>query len=163
LGASSNNFASDRQISGTVSMRTVENRKAGDTLLCIKACLSRATGFAAAQGEEILISLQGYNKVALVRTDKRLLIVKSGFVTGHAFGSGVFQLTYGHVTSAQVTFGQFYGGYFEVSTGGMQATPKSIWAHSKKGPRAQEAPNSIALISEASSQSFPCSMHLHTS
>jgi hypothetical protein len=96
-------------------------------------------------GEEILLCLKGLLKEALVCTDRRVTIVKSGFGTGHTFGSDVFQLAYANVASAQVESG-FWGGYFEISAGGMQNTPKSLFSNSK-GPTAQKSPNCISLAS----------------
>ena len=79
-----------------------------------------------ATGETVLVRLKGAVKEALICTDRRVMIVKSGFMTGQMFGSSVFQLPYGGIASAEVKY-RILSGYFEVSAGGMQNTAKSYW------------------------------------
>jgi hypothetical protein len=98
-------------------------------------------------GEEILLCIKGLQQEFLVCTDRRVMIVKSGFMTGNTFGSNLFQLSYANVTSAQVKSG-FLGGYFELSTGGMQNTPKHLMNSAAKGqPTAQHSPNCVSFHS----------------
>lgn len=94
-------------------------------------------------GEEVLVKLSGAFKEALVCTDRRVMIVKMGWMTGNTFGSNVFQLPYEHVSSVEVKFG-LLSGYFEMSAGGMQNTMKSYWSQ-KKGSSPQTSPNCVAL------------------
>jgi Bacterial PH domain len=70
-------------------------------------------------GEHVQIKLKGANKEALVCTDRRVMILKTGAATGHLFGAGVFQLPYRNITGAQVNK-HLISGYFEVSAGGSQ-------------------------------------------
>ena len=95
--------------------------------------------------EVIFVKLKGAFKEVLVCTDKRVIILKSGFQTGQWFGLSQFQLPLASVTSAQisVTLGV---GFIEISAGGVQNTPKSYWATSKANS-AQKAPNCVSLAS----------------
>lgn len=95
------------------------------------------------QGEEILLWLKGTFKEWLVCTNKQVFIVKKGFMTGHTFGNGVFQMPYKNIAGATVNY-HLLSGYFELSAGGMQNTSKSYWS-TKKGESPQEAPNCISL------------------
>lgn len=105
-----------------------------------------------APGEAAIFQLKGAFKEALVCTDRRVIIAKSGFMTGQIFGSDLFQLSYASVATAQVKM-HLLTGYFEVSAGGMQNTEKSYWA--KSGLRnAAGQPNSIALNSRAQAEQF---------
>src|SRR3954447_23403730 len=76
--------------------------------------------------ETVLVALQGGSLEALVCTDRRVMIIKSGYYTGNTFGNNVFQLPYAAITSAQVS-AHLLTGYFELSAGGIQNTPKSYW------------------------------------
>lgn len=76
--------------------------------------------------ETVFVALQGVCLEALICTDRRVLIIKTGFDTGHIFGSNVFQLPYSAITGAQVNT-HLLTGYFELSAGGIQNTPMSYW------------------------------------
>jgi hypothetical protein len=95
--------------------------------------------------EKILVALRGMCREALVCTDRRVLIIKTGYMTGHIFGSNVFQLPYASITGAQVN-AHLLTGYFELSAGGVQNVPKSYWQdisnsfHGLKGTTAPQAP-----------------------
>jgi len=92
--------------------------------------------------EEILVRLKGAYKEALICTSTRVVIVKAGFYTGNFFGSDTFQMPYTNVAGAQVNK-HLLTGYFEISAGGMQNTPKSFWQNDRSSP--QRAPNCISL------------------
>jgi hypothetical protein len=77
-----------------------------------------------APGERVFIKLKGAFQESLVCTDTRVLILKGGWMTGQIFGTDTFQLPYSMVAGAEVNF-HLLTGYFELSTGGMQGTPKS--------------------------------------
>ncbi len=94
-------------------------------------------------GEQALVKLSGAFKEALVCTDRRVMIVKMGMMTGNLFGNNVFQLPYEHISSVEVKFG-LLSGYFEMSAGGMQNTMKSYWSQ-KKGSSPQTSPNCVSL------------------
>jgi hypothetical protein len=105
-----------------------------------------------ATDETVLVRLKGAFKEALVCTDRRVMIVKSGFMTGQMFGSDVFQLSYGSIASAEVKY-RILSGYFEISTGGMQNTSKSYWS-SEKGSDPAKAPNCVSLNSKSQATGF---------
>lgn len=105
-----------------------------------------------AADERVLVRLKGAFKEALVCTDRRVMIVKSGFMTGQMFGSDVFQLSYGSIASAEVKY-RIISGYFEVSAGGMQNTAKSYWSTGKSSDPAK-APNCISLNSRSQAANF---------
>jgi PH (Pleckstrin Homology) domain-containing protein len=69
--------------------------------------------------EHVLVRLRGDSNEALVCTDRRVLILKAGFVTGNWFRTSVWQAPYSHITGASVSTG-LIGGYIQVSTGGEQ-------------------------------------------
>ncbi len=105
-----------------------------------------------AAGETVLVALKGAFKEALICTDRRILIMKAGFMTGQTFGSEVFQLSYSSIASAQVKY-RILSGYFEVSTGGMQNTDKSYWSQDKALDPAK-APNCVSLNSRRQADLF---------
>ena len=98
-----------------------------------------------APDEVIYIKIKGTWKEGLVCTDRRVIIVKSGFMTDHLFGTNIFQLPYSNITSVQVNR-HWRTGYLEVSAGGMQNTNKSYWA-TDKGHSSSSAPNCVTLNS----------------
>lgn len=93
-------------------------------------------------GETVCVKLRGVVKEALVCTDRRVLILKTGFMAGHTFGTNVFQVAYRNVTSAQVN-SHLITGYLEVSAGGVQNVPTSYWARGNNSP--QKRDNCVSL------------------
>jgi len=105
--------------------------------------LERALSATLAPSEQVFIKLRGAFKEALVCTSMRIIILKTGWMTGQLFGTGRFQCPYANVAGAQVNF-RLVTGYFEVSTGGMQSTPKSFW-NNHQGVSAAKAPNCVSI------------------
>jgi hypothetical protein len=103
-------------------------------------------------GESVEIQLKGAWKEALVCTDRRVLILKSGFMTGQTFGSNAFQVPYTNVATVEVKF-HLMTGYFELSAGGMQNVGKSYWSTNKDSDPSK-APNCISLNSRAQAARF---------
>lgn len=64
-------------------------------------------------------------------------------MTGHTFGAGIYRMPYQNISGVRVEF-HLASGYFEVSAGGMQNTPKSYWENGKNSP--QQSPNTISLV-----------------
>lgn len=64
-----------------------------------------------ASGETVPVRLRAAFKEALVCTDRRVMIIKSGFMAGQMFGSDVFQVPYGNIASAEVKY-RILSGYF---------------------------------------------------
>lgn len=103
-------------------------------------------------GERVEVKLQGAFKEGLICTDRRVIVLKSGFMTGHAFGTHTFQLPYANVAGADVSF-HLMTGYFELSAAGMANTPKSYWSRDK-GSDPTKAPNCVSLSGKAMAQKF---------
>jgi hypothetical protein len=105
--------------------------------------LERALRQTLAPGERVFIKLRGAFKEALVCTDSRVIVLKGGWMTGQLFGTDTFQLPYANIAGAEVKF-HLLTGYFELSAGGMQGTPKSFWQGGSKPPAAK-APNCVSI------------------
>lgn len=110
--------------------------------------LSRKLEAILVKGETIEVQLKGVWKEVLVCTDRRVIIIKSGFMTGHFFGSNVFQVPYANVAGCDVNF-HLLTGYFELSTGGMQNTQKSYW-----GGSSAKSPNCVTLNTRVKPERF---------
>lgn len=102
-------------------------------------------------GEIILLCIKGTNKEWLVCTDKKLYIVKRGFMTGHTFGDGVLQFPYKNISGVQTEY-HILSGYFQVSSGGMQNTKKDYWAQGQDSPQA--SPNCVTILGKELLQKF---------
>jgi hypothetical protein len=102
--------------------------------------------------ERVLVKLKGAFKESLVCTDARVLILKGGWMTGQIFGTDLFQCPYSNVAGAEVRF-HLVTGYFELSAGGMQNTPKSFWEGGDK-PAAAKAPNCVSISGPDMAQKF---------
>ena len=94
--------------------------------------------------EIVHIKLKGAFAEALVCTNKRVLILKAGFMTGQTFGSNVFQVPYRNITGVQVKK-HLTTGYFELSAGGVQNQPTSYLGASRSAARERE--NCVSLNS----------------
>ena len=114
--------------------------------------LERALGAALSPTEQVFIKLRGTFKEALVCTSTRVIILKAGWMTGQIFGTDMFQCPYVNVAGAEVNF-HLLTGYFELSTGGMQGTPKSFWQGGSK-PTAAKAPNCVSISGSEMAQKF---------
>lgn len=114
----------------------------------IEATLAEMLG----QGESVLVKLKGAFKEALICTDSRIIILKSGFMTGQVFGTDAFQQPYSAISGVQVKY-NLMSGYFEVSAGGMQNSAKSYWS-SDKNADPSKAPNCVSLNSKAQKLNF---------
>lgn len=88
------------------------------------------------------VALKGTNKEYLFADNNQLVIVKKGFMTGHTFGAGAYRMPYSNISGVHVDF-HLLSGYFEVSAGGMQNSPKNYWDNSNNSP--QKSPNTISL------------------
>lgn len=105
-----------------------------------------------APGEQVFLKLKGTFKEALICTSTRVIILKGGWMTGQLFGANTFQLPYSNVAGAQVRF-NLMTGYFELSAGGMQNTPKSFW-NNDKSVNAAKALNCVSLSSREQADRF---------
>jgi hypothetical protein len=118
----------------------------------IPARLDRALRQTLAPGERVLVQLKGAFTEALVCTDFRVLILKGGWMTGQFFGTNTFQCPYGNIAGVEVKF-HLMTGYFELSAGGMQNTPKGFWRMENK-PRAADALNCVSLCGQDQASKF---------
>ena len=114
--------------------------------------LERALQQALAPGEQVLIKLRGAFKEALVCTTTRVIILKGGLMTGQIVGTDMFQCPYTNVAGAQVNF-HLMTGYFELSAGGMQNTPKSFW-NRDKNVNAAKAANCVSISGREQADKF---------
>ncbi len=105
-----------------------------------------------APGERVFVQLRGAFTEALVCTDTRVIILKGGWMTGQLFGTDTFQCPYANIAGAEVKF-HLLTGYFELSAGGMQNTPKSFWKTDNK-VRAANAPNCVSLAGPEQANRF---------
>ena len=104
------------------------------------------------QDEKVLLWLKGAFKEWLVCTDKQVFVIKQGFLTGHVFGSGVFQIPYKNITNVTVNY-HLLSGYFELSSGGMQNSEKKYWSTDEKNDPAK-APNCISITGKDLANEF---------
>lgn len=93
--------------------------------------------------ETIHVALKGNFKEYLICTNKRVYIIKQGFMTGHMLGGGLFKMDYGNITSVEIDM-KIVNGYFEVSTGGVQNTRKSYWSQDANTSSSQ-SPNTVSI------------------
>ncbi|MFT9056807.1 MAG: SHOCT domain-containing protein [Ethanoligenens sp.] len=103
------------------------------------------------KSESIELALKGTNKEWLVCTNAKLYIIKKGFMTGHTFGGGVYQMPYQNITGVQTDY-HVLSGYFQASTGGMQDQPKNYWASGSNSP--QKSPNCITITGKPLLEKF---------
>lgn len=101
--------------------------------------------------ERVFVKLKGAFKEALICTDKRVLILKVGFMTGQTFGSNVFQCPYRNITGVQVKK-HLISGYFELSAGGIQNRLTSYWQTGNGSLEHRE--NCVSLSSSDSFSKF---------
>jgi hypothetical protein len=73
-------------------------------------------------------------------------------MTGQILGTDTFQCPYSMVAGAEVNF-HLLTGYFELSTGGMQNSPKSFWQGGTK-PTAAKAPNCVSISGTEQARKF---------
>lgn len=93
--------------------------------------------------EKIFVLLRGAHKEYLICTDRKVYIIKEGFMTGHTFGSGIFKISYESITNVEIDF-HLLSGYFEISTGGIQNKKYNYWSSDDKYDPAKQ-PNVISL------------------
>jgi hypothetical protein len=98
--------------------------------------------------ETILVKLKGQYKEALVCTDQKVYVVKSGFMTGNTFGANVFQVPLANVDSIDVKYsGASSQGRFELLVRGGTSAIRSQ-------NDAREAINCVTLYGPMQAQRF---------
>ena len=88
-------------------------------------------------GENVVVALKGRSNQVLVATTQRVIIVKSGFMAGAAFGSKNTSYDLVTITSIEVQMSMM-SGTVELSTGGMQGFERNK-------SNSYEAPNCIPI------------------
>ena len=97
-----------------------------------------------APAEVVHVKLKGLFWQVLVCTDRRIVILKAGYSTGHVLGgTNIFQVPYQNVTSAQ-TNTYLLSGYFELSAGGVQNIPTRFWSRGSLSPIKRD--NCVSLM-----------------
>ena len=104
-------------------------------------------------GEVVHVKLKGVNKEVLICTNRRAIILKTGFTTGSTFGVNVFQAPYRNISSVDVDF-HLMSGVFEILTGGGQGKKKSYWGLSRDRAKASEEQNCISLLRNTDPDKF---------
>lgn len=123
--------------------------------------LERALSTSLHRDEQVLVKLRGVYKEALVCTGTRVIILKAGWMTGQLFGTDIFQCPYRNVAGAQVNF-HLVTGYFELSAGGMQNSPKNFWK-TDRGASPAKAPNCVTIAGRSRADIFKqaCAFIMH--
>ena len=104
-------------------------------------------------GEVVRVKLKGVDKEVLICTNRRAIILKTGFMTGSTFGVNVFQAPYRNISSVDVDF-HLMSGVFEILTGGGQGKKKSYWGLSRDRAKASEEQNCISLLRNTDPDKF---------
>ena len=97
------------------------------------------------QDEKVELAIKGVFKEYLICTDKKVYIIKKGFMTGHFFGKGNFSIPYSKITNVEIDF-HLMTGYFEISTGGLENKRLNYWSNDAHDDPSKQ-PNCISLNS----------------
>ena len=103
-------------------------------------------------GEAVLLKIKGAFKEGLICTDRRVIVLKGGLMTGQVFGNEVYQEPYSNIAGVQVTF-HLMSGYFELNARGMQNSRKSYWSSDRRSDPAK-APNCVSLNNKKQAEKF---------
>lgn len=103
-----------------------------------------------APGEVVHIKLKGAYKEGLICTDRRVIVVKGGLMTGQTFGTNTFQLPYKNISGVEVKY-HLLSGYFEISAGGVQNVAKTFYSNADN---AAKSPNCVSLNSKQQRDNF---------
>ncbi len=95
--------------------------------------------------EKVLIKLKGTFKEAFVLTDKRLYVLKWGFMTGNTFGGRCIAYDFNNITGVEFKK-HFSTGYVEIHTPSNQNTQKSYWANSNSSNSSLKADNIVNFV-----------------
>jgi hypothetical protein len=79
-----------------------------------------------APNETVLAYARGLQGALLVATDRRALIIKTGYALGTWFGRQTTSFGYGQITSVEMRSGVGRG-FVEISAGGMQNRPRGYF------------------------------------
>jgi hypothetical protein len=94
-------------------------------------------------GEKVICQCVGPYGQSLVLTDRKVLIIKTGFMAGSTFGAKLTSFDYKNITSVEVRMGPLAGA-FQIAAGGMQASDKGYWGQGKQD--AYKSPHMIPVL-----------------
>lgn len=92
--------------------------------------------------EKIVIKLKGTFKEAFVVTDKKIYVLKWGFMTGNTFGGRCIGFDFNRITSIEFRK-HFTNGYVEILTPATQNSQKSYWSSANSGNSSLTADNIV--------------------
>ena len=95
-----------------------------------------------AQGERVLGQVIGNSRQAVVATDHKVLIVKTGIMAGQTFGGKATSIDYRTIVGVEVRTG-FSQGEFEIIAASMQAPQGN---RNKDRVKILESPNGIVFV-----------------
>jgi len=78
------------------------------------------------QSEKILFCLVGSSNQSLIALNKRLLVIKTGFIAGVTFGSRITSFHYKDITGIEINTG-LISGVIEINTPSYQGTKEKDW------------------------------------
>ena len=123
----------------------------------LKTVVDAAVG----KGEEPIVCLKGQQLEALIVTETRVIIAKTGYMVGQLFGSNIFQIPLSNVGIVEVKTG-FINHYFEVSAAGMAMTRKTRSALDAANS-ARMAENCVSISDKKMAERFKQACNLITS
>jgi hypothetical protein len=94
-------------------------------------------------GEKVICQCVGPSGQSLVLTDRKVLIIKTGFMAGSSFGGKVTSFDYKNITSVEVRMSPLAGA-FQLSAGGIQASDKGYWGQGKDD--AYKSPHMVPVL-----------------
>ncbi len=94
-------------------------------------------------GEKSICQCVGPSGQSLVLTDRKVLIIKTGFMAGASLGAKVTSFDYKNITSVEVKMGPLAGA-FQISAGGIQASDKGYWGQGKDD--AYKSPHMVPVV-----------------
>lgn len=95
-----------------------------------------------AQGERVLGLVIGNSRQAVVATDHKVLVVKTGMMAGQTFGGKATSIDYRTIVGVEVRTG-FSQGEFEIIAASMQAPQRN---RSKDKINILESPNGVVFV-----------------
>jgi hypothetical protein len=98
-------------------------------------------------GEQVKVIIRGAFNQFVVGTTKRIVVHKTGFMSGKTFGGKTSSWEYRNVTSVELTVGAM-SGVLVIRAAGEDSVQTSYWASGKGS--AKEAPNAITFNSKPS-------------
>ncbi len=93
-------------------------------------------------GEKVLSQCVGMKGQSLVVTDKKVMIIKTGWMAGSSFGAKATTFDFRTITSVEVRTGPITGA-FSLSAGGVSQKDRTYWG--QQGNDAYKSPDAIPI------------------